>query len=94
MGVGSRRTQTAMLPPDQFHCLLDELPLHLIPQRQLKSGWHDLSDRQLFLNPQCSVLSGGEVPAELEPHRELLENFNLQGTVAWLPATVLAGPAA
>jgi hypothetical protein len=90
MGVGSRRTITATLPPGQFHCLLDELPLHLIPQRQLESccWWRNLPHEQLFLNPQCSVLPAGQVPAELEPQRDLLENF-LQGTVAWVcdPAT-------
>jgi hypothetical protein len=89
MGMGSRQTQTATLPPGQFHCLLDELPLHLIPQRQLEYTQQNLSQPQLFLNPQCSVLPPGQVPAELEPHRDLLENFNLQGTVAWVrdPAT-------
>jgi hypothetical protein len=90
MGVGSRQTLTATLPPGQFHCLLDELPLHLIPQRQLDSRglWQNLS-QQLFLNPHCSVLPPGQVPAELEPHRHLLENFHLQETVAWVrdPAT-------
>ena len=86
MGVGSRQTHTATLPPGQFHCLLDELPLHLIPQRQLQSQrWsQSLSAQQLFLNPQCSVLPAGRVPAELELHRHLLKNFNLQGTVAWV----------
>jgi hypothetical protein len=91
MGVGSRQTHTATLPPGQFHCLLDELPLHLIPQRQLQSQgwWQNLTPQQLFFNPQCAVLPPGRVPAELEPHRHLLENFNLQGTVAWVrdPAT-------
>jgi hypothetical protein len=90
MGVGSRQTLTATLPPGQFHCLLDELPLHLIPQRQLESRWwQNRSCGQLFLNPQCSVLASGQVPAELEPNRHLLKNFNLQGTVAWVrdPAT-------
>jgi hypothetical protein len=58
MGVGSRQTHTATLPTGQFHCLLDELPLHLIPQRQLQSKcwWLNTSSEQLFLNPQCSVL--------------------------------------
>jgi len=86
MGVGSRQTHSATLPPGQFHCLLDELPLHLIPQRQLESaGWRqDLSHQPLFLNPQCSVLPPGLVPAELEPHRQLLKNFYLQGRVAWV----------
>jgi hypothetical protein len=86
MGLGSRQTHTATLPPGQFHCLLDELPLHLIPQRQLQSQcwWLKLPPQQLFLNPQCSVLPPGRVPAELEPHRHLLKNFNLQGTVAWV----------
>jgi hypothetical protein len=91
MGVGSRQTHTATLPPGQFHCLLDELPLHLIPQRWLDSQCRrqTLSDQRLFLNPQCSVLPPGQVPADLEPHRHLLKNFNLQGTVAWVrdPAT-------
>jgi hypothetical protein len=91
MGAGSRQTHTATLPPDQFHCLLDELPLHLIAQRQLdaQGWWQNLRHQQLFLNPRCSVLPSGEVPADLEPHRDLLRNFHLQGTVAWVrdPAT-------
>ena len=58
MGLGSRQTHTATLPPGQFHCLLDELPLHLVPQRQLQSQywWLNLPAQQLFANPQCAVL--------------------------------------
>jgi hypothetical protein len=96
MGAGSRQTLTATLPPGQFHCLLDELPLHLIPQRQLQSQcwWLNFSSQQLFLNPQCVVLPAGRVPAELEPHRQLLTNFNVQGTIAWVrdPATGSLSP--
>jgi hypothetical protein len=96
MGVGSRQTHTATLPPEQFHCLLDELPLHLIPQRQLHSQcwWLNFTSQQLFLNPQCTVLSPGRVPAELEAHRDLLRNFNLQRTIAWVrdPATGSLSP--
>jgi hypothetical protein len=96
MGVGSRQTHTATLPPGQFHCLLDELPLHLIPQRQLYSQrrWQNLAPQELFFNPRCSVLPAGRVPAELEPHRHLLKNFNLQGAVAWVrnPATGFPHP--
>jgi len=91
MGVGSRQTHTATLPPERFHCLLDELPLHLIPRRRLEpQHWRqDLFHPPLFLNPQCSVLPPGQAPAELESQRYLLENFNLEGTVAWVrdPAT-------
>jgi len=88
MGVRSWQTVTAALPPGQFHCLLDELPLHLIPQRQLESRCAHNS-AQLVFNPQCSVLFSRQLPAELEPHRGLLENFHLQGTIAWVrdPAT-------
>jgi hypothetical protein len=96
MGVGSRQTHTATLPSVQFHCLLDELPLHLIPQRWLEFQRcrRNLPHQQLFLNPQCSVLPAGQVPADLEPHRHLLKNFNLQGTVAWVrdPATASLQP--
>jgi hypothetical protein len=86
MGVGSRQRHSATLPPGQFHCLLDEMPLHLIPQRPLESQcwWRNPPHKQLFLNPQCSVLPPGQVPAELELHRHLLENFSLQESVAWV----------
>ena len=91
MGVGSRQTLSATLPPGQFHCLLDELPLHLIPRHQLESQgwWQKLSHEDLFLNPQCSVLPAGQVPEELEQYRDLLKDFYLHGTVAWVrdPAT-------
>ena len=44
----------------------------------------DSSHRPLFLNPRCLLLSHGRVPDELKSHRYLLENFHLQGTVAWV----------
>src|SRR5271170_847040 len=84
MGDGSRQTQTAMLSPSRFHCLLDELPLHLIPQRQFEFAYHNFVDAPLFLNRHCSLMSAGAVPPELEAHRHLLENFDLRGTVAWV----------
>ena len=90
MGVGSRRTHSATLPPGQFHCLLEELPLHLIPQGlESQCWWQKLSHEDFFLNPQCSVLPPGQVPEELELHRDLLKDFYLQGTMAWVrdPAT-------
>ena len=75
MGAGSRQRHTAMLPPQQFHCLLDELPLHLIPRRNFnrKRCRQDLS-QALFLNPQCPVLPAGELPPELEAARDLLKD--------------------
>jgi hypothetical protein len=85
MGVGPRQTLTAALPPGQFHCLLDELPLHLIPRRsESQRRQKDLLQEQLVLNSQCSVFTAGAVPEELDRQRELLANFNLQGTVAWV----------
>jgi hypothetical protein len=38
MGGVSLRSNAATLPPDRFYCLLDELPLHLIPQSSLRSS--------------------------------------------------------
>ncbi len=85
MGVGSRQRHSATLPPGQFHCLLDELPLHLIPQRWIESTHlQEPSHQPLFLNPECSVLAAGQVPEELELHRDLLKDFYLQGTIAWV----------
>jgi hypothetical protein len=86
MGVGSRQALTAALAPGRFHCLLDELPLHLIP---LQLEDKNVCPQELFLNPDCTVLAPGHVPAELESHPDLLENFNLERTIAWVcdPAT-------
>jgi len=96
MGRGSRQTRTATLPPGQFHCLLDELPLHLIPQREFDVAQlgRNPPNHPLFLNPLCVLLSDGRVPEELELRRDLLENFNLQGTVAWVkdPVTLSLSP--
>src|SRR6202046_4881510 len=83
MGAASRRRHTAVLPPQQFHCLLDELPLHLIPRRSFnrKRCQQDLS-QALFLNPECQVLPAGELPPDLEAAGDLFEKFNLHATPA------------
>jgi hypothetical protein len=85
MGGASRQTYGATLPPDRFYCLLDELPLHLIPQRVLRSSHlHDHRDQPLFLNPECIVCAAGELPEELAFERDRLSGFALQGSMAWV----------
>src|SRR5580698_79954 len=85
LGGMSRQRCAATFPLDRFYCLLDELPLHLIPQpaRKLfrlpndqKRGW--------FLNPECSVRAGGDLPEELAVQPELVSRFAQEGTVAWV----------
>jgi hypothetical protein len=86
MGGGSRRTHAATLPANRFYCLLDELPLHLIPQRarQLLQGPENRRET-LYLNPDCILCDAGQIPEELASHADLLAGFALQGTVAWVP---------
>jgi hypothetical protein len=85
MGGVSRQTHAATFPPDRFYCLLDELPLHLVPQRARRSLRQDQGlEQPLYLNPDCILCSGDEIPEELLGRRELLRGLALQGTVAWV----------
>jgi len=90
LGGVSRHTYAATFPPGLFYCLLDELPLHLLPRRVFKSM--QLRDREpsaLYLNPECILNAGGQLPDELASCKELFSGFALQGTIAWVrnPAT-------
>jgi hypothetical protein len=85
MGGESRQSYAATLPPDRFYCLLDELPLHLIPRHaraalRLREGQHE----PLFLNPDCTFCSSGELPDELVSEKELLAGFVLDAPIAWV----------
>jgi len=85
MGGGSRQSHAATLPPDRFYCLLDELPLHLIPQNVLGAGRRGHGQLQaLVLNPDCTLCSDGQLPDEMLSQKELVSGFALQGTVAWV----------
>jgi hypothetical protein len=85
LGIASRQRFTAMLPGNRFHCLLDELPFHLIPSRALdREQAHCLLSQSLFLNPLCSVLPAGHVPTELQSHAELTAGFALECPIAWV----------
>lgn len=83
MGGRSRQTCAAAFPPDRFYCLLDELPMHLIPQSA--RGLLNLDDPgcDLYLNPQCILCRDEEIPERVD--RELLSGFALQGSIAWVP---------
>ena len=84
-GEVSRHAHAATLLPDRFYCLLDELPLHLIPRPAFKSFKRcDASEQTLFLNPECIICSAGELPEELELERERLTGFALEATIAWV----------
>src|SRR5262249_25081979 len=70
-------------------CLLDELPVHLIPRHVVQAQVYEDS---LFLNPECALFSAGSFPDEM---RSLdLSRFALQGTTAWVrdPATGSLSP--
>src|SRR5260370_41791594 len=78
----SRRSYAATLPPDRFYCLLEELPLHLIPQRFLRSSRIQPDRHQpLYLNPECIWCTAGQFPDELASAP--LSGFAVQGTTAW-----------
>jgi hypothetical protein len=83
MGGVSRQTCAAAFPPDRFYCLLDELPLHLIPQSARSLLDFDEPAGNLYLNPQCILCRDDEIPEDVD--RELLCGFALQGTIAWVP---------
>jgi len=86
----SRHTYAATFPPGLFYCLLDELPLHLIPRRVFKSlQLQDDRQQALYLNPGYTLCAGGQLPEELELKKGLFSGFALQGAMAWVrsPAT-------
>jgi hypothetical protein len=85
MGGVSRETHTATLPPDRFHCLLDELPLHLIPRQSLDSlNGSKNSQWQLILNRSCKLIQSGRLPDDLASRPELFSRFAMQGMIAWV----------
>lgn len=89
-GGVSRHTYAATFPPNRFYCLLDELPLHLIPRRVFKSLQRQDDEQQsLYLNPECILCTDGQSPEEVASRQDLLSGFALQGATAWVrnPAT-------
>jgi hypothetical protein len=83
MGEMPRQAVTAAFPPDRFHCLLEELPLHLLPQgrgHRLQAAQQNCA--QLCLNPDCRIRAAEDLPEEINP--ELVSDFALQGTIAWV----------
>ncbi len=88
MGGVSRQTHAATFPPDRFYCLLDELPLHLIPQGMRRILQGEESPQPLYLNPECMIGPAERIPDDLISRRDLLSGFALQGTIAWVGDSV------
>jgi hypothetical protein len=84
VGGVSRQSYAATFPPDRYYCALDELPLHLLPQDYARRLRSELDDGPYYLNPDCMMSEGEHLPEELAPYRDLLSDFALQGTIAWV----------
>ena len=82
MGEVSRQTCSAAFPPELYYCLLDELPLHLLPPPLPESGPEASPD--LVLNPDCKLCGPNELPQELAEQQEFLSAFALQYPIAWV----------
>jgi hypothetical protein len=84
MGGAPGRSYAQALPPDRFHCVLDELPLHLVPQRGRRLlGTEAGKGQPLLLNHDCTLCSGRELPAEIKD-ATLVSGFALEGAIAWV----------
>lgn len=84
MGGGSRQSHAANFPPDRFYCLLDELPLHLIPRWSWSASRSPDRTQFLVLDPDCTLCCDGQLPAEMSAQEEMESAFALKGTVAWV----------
>ena len=80
---GSRQTYAATFPADRYYCLLEELPLHLVPQPQ-RASLQVSPNTELILNPACSLRWADDLPEELSARKDLLSGFALQGAIAWV----------
>jgi hypothetical protein len=80
---GPRQTYAATFPPDRYHCLLEELPLHLVPQPQ-RTFLQESPDTELVLNPACNLRWADDLPDELSARKDLVSGFALQGEIAWV----------
>ena len=92
MGEGSRQSYAATLPPARFCCLLDDLPLHLVP----RWAWQALQianqkPQNLFLNPDCVLLPADQFPDTLCEHHGLFSDAR-SGTIAWVRDRVSGNP--
>lgn len=74
---------TAALPPEHYSCSLDELPVHLIPHGSWGTLRRDFQ-RPLYLNTDCLIWPAGQLPDEMVARPDLVANFALQGTLAWV----------
>lgn len=85
-GGVSRQTQAATFPPDRFYCLLDELPLHLVPGSTYSAPRLQLETQaNLYLNPECRLCPAEVLPQEFADQKDVFSTFALQGTIAWVP---------
>jgi len=88
MEGASQQTCAAPLPPDRFHCRLDDLPFHLIPRRAVRKlgleSRESFAGEPLYLNPECRLCSGGQVPPEMTARMDLLAGLANDGTIAWV----------
>lgn len=82
-GGVSRQSHAATFPPDRYYCLLDELPLHLLP-RGVNSQLRSESGTELYLNPACKLLLAETLPDVFACQKEIFSAFALQGTIALL----------
>jgi hypothetical protein len=84
MGGAPRQSHAATLSPSRFHCVLDELPLHLVPlhARHLLRP-DEVRGQRLQLNPHCSLCLAQELPSEIKD-TALVSGFAREGAVAWV----------
>jgi hypothetical protein len=79
-GGVSRQSHGATFPPDRYYCLLDELPVHLLP-RSVNSQLRSEDGTELYLNPACKLLAAETLPEAFAYQKEIFAAFALQGAI-------------
>ncbi len=72
------------LAGSRFHCLLDEQPSFLVPDRLLPADAASDLSRQLIVNPRCWFSRDGPPPPEVEACTPFLGHFSAEYETVWV----------
>lgn len=76
-----------LLPPDRFHCRLDDQPAFLVPEALIEPPLDTSAIGRLIVNSNCWLSSWGSPPGRMRAGAQFLDNFYWGDEAVWVGDT-------